>query len=47
MTWREQMGAAARQEALTYSWDALLGRVLSSYRELLPIEEEPQASRAA
>jgi len=44
---REQMGAAARQEALTYSWDALLGRVLSSYRELLPIEEEPQASRAA
>lgn len=44
---RAQMGAAARQEALTYAWDALLGQVLASYRELLPVGEEPQASRAA
>lgn len=35
---RERMGLAARERALTFTWDAAMGRLLGYYRALVPDE---------
>ena len=43
---RARMGAAARREALTYDWDAIMGRLMGHYEEVLCPQEVPEVELA-